>query len=205
MTESIFDERARKWDTPGRIKLAASVATAIRSSVKLDTTMTLLDFGAGTGLLSLDLRRDVKSIIAVDESSEMLSLLREKAAGDPEVKIIPGDYRQGALEGVAAHVVVSSMVLHHVADYAGLLKVLAPLILHGGIIAMADLEPEDGTFHEDNSGVYHFGFSREEMMTALTEAGFREITYKRAMSIPREQKDGSVKAYGVFLTTAKKL
>ncbi len=204
MTESIFNDRARQWDTPGRIKLAASVAAAVRISINLTPDMTLMDFGAGTGLLSLELMKDVKKVIALDNASEMLQVLGEKRLDDSNVSIIDGDYRSGILEGLEYHVAVSSMALHHVEDYAGLIEKLASRLLPGGILGIADLEKEDGNFHSDNTGVHHFGFSREELEAVYKSAGLVDISFVHAAAIPREQADGSIKPYNVFLATGRK-
>ena len=49
-----FDRVAAEWDSnPDRVALAGAVAKAIRKAVPLRADMCTLDFGAGTGLLTL--------------------------------------------------------------------------------------------------------------------------------------------------------
>lgn len=49
-----FNRAALTWDAnPGRMKMAADIGTAITARVELTPTMRVLDFGCGTGLLSL--------------------------------------------------------------------------------------------------------------------------------------------------------
>ena len=51
-----FDRVAAEWDaSPTRVALARAVVEAIRAAVPLDAEMRALDFGAGTGLVTLGL------------------------------------------------------------------------------------------------------------------------------------------------------
>ena len=40
------------------------------------------------------------------------------------------------------------MVMHHVADVAGLVRSMTQQLATGGYVALADLDVEDGTFHD---------------------------------------------------------
>jgi precorrin-6B methylase 2 len=52
-----FDKEAAAWDEqPARVQLAGDVAAAIVRQVTLRTDMDVLDFGCGTGLLTLQWR-----------------------------------------------------------------------------------------------------------------------------------------------------
>jgi len=74
-----FDRLAAEWDAnPGRVAIAKAVTAAIRNAVTLRPDMVAMDFGAGTGLVTLGLLSDVGSLTAVDASGEMLRLLDEK-------------------------------------------------------------------------------------------------------------------------------
>jgi precorrin-6B methylase 2 len=51
-----FDRLAAEWDAnPGRVALTQAVVAAIRNAVPLRPDMRALDFGAGTGLVTLGL------------------------------------------------------------------------------------------------------------------------------------------------------
>lgn len=204
MTKSLFDQHAAGWDTPGRTALAGAVASEIRKNISLNDSMTLLDFGAGTGLLSLDLLDDGGKVIALDESAEMLAFLLEKAGDRKGIETVTGDYREVALDGIHVDGIVSSMVLHHVEDTEELLKKLAGFLSPGGFIALADLEEEDGGFHKDNSGVHHRGFNREKLEKLLSKSGFADIAFHRVTEVTRTREDGSDKTYGIFLATGVK-
>lgn len=72
-----------------------------------------------------------------------------------------------------------------------------------GVLAFADLDAEDGTFHNDNTGVFHFGFDRKELNTILQKTGFREVRDTTAASIIKEGAGGA-REYTVFLIIGRK-
>jgi ubiquinone/menaquinone biosynthesis C-methylase UbiE len=78
-----FDKEATKWDEkPARVKLARDIGDAILRQVKLRPDMDVLDFGCGTGLVSLRVAPLVRSVTGADSSSGMLEVFREKADRD---------------------------------------------------------------------------------------------------------------------------
>jgi trans-aconitate methyltransferase len=102
------------------------------------------------------------------------------------------------------HLLVSSMTLHHVQDTEALLKLWFDLLLPGGLLAAADLDTEDGSFHGDNTGVLHLGFERTHMQALLEETGFREVRATTATSMEREIAGGREREFSMFLITGKK-
>jgi hypothetical protein len=66
------------------------------------------------------------------------------------------------------------MVLHHVPYTIELFKIWQEMLLPGGQLCLADLDTEDGSFHSDKTGVFHFGFNREHLKLLLHSAGFSE-------------------------------
>ena len=74
-----FDKEAAAWDeNPGRVRLANDVANAIIREVGPSREMDVLDFGCGTGLVTLRLQPLVKSITGADSSKGMLAVLDDK-------------------------------------------------------------------------------------------------------------------------------
>lgn len=95
--------------------------------------------------------------------------------------------------------VISSMTMHHVEDVEALFVKFYALLHEDGIIAIADLDKEDGSFHSVDTGVYHQGFERDVIANAARQAGFREVAVVDASVIQKEQG-----VYPVFLLTGKK-
>jgi predicted TPR repeat methyltransferase len=62
-----FDQAAATWDEqPRRVKLAQAVAEDIGRQIHLSRDIDVLDFGCGTGLLTLALQPLVRSITGAD-------------------------------------------------------------------------------------------------------------------------------------------
>ena len=78
-----FDDRAATWDDPAKIERAQVIAEAISSAIDLDGTQRLLEYGAGTGLVTQALRSKVGPVTLVDTSEGMREVMRAKiAAGE---------------------------------------------------------------------------------------------------------------------------
>ncbi len=202
-----FDKEAAAWDeNPGRVKLANDVVDAIIREVRPSSAMDALDYGCGTGLVTLRLQPLVRTIIGADSSSGMLGMLQAKTVRQhlTNVQTRLLDLEQGgAVEG-KFHLVVSSMTLHHVQDTARLFKQWHELLLPGGVLAVADLDTEDGSFHGDNTGVRHLGFDRQYLGGLLRNAGFTSIRDTTAATMKREVAGGGSRSFPVFLIIAVK-
>jgi predicted TPR repeat methyltransferase len=168
--------------------------------VPLSRELNVLDYGCGTGLVTLELGPQVGSITGADTSPGMLDTLAGKAnaLGIP-VRLVPLDAVGNGDLGGPYDLVVSSMTLHHVSDMPALFVRLMQHLNPGGWVALADLDEEDGSFHGDMAGVHHQGFPRKQVMDWLEDAGFGRIQIETATVT---QKDG--KDYSVFLATARK-
>ena len=167
-----FEKEAAVWDEePRRVKLANDVAAAIIREIKPTRDLDALDFGCGTGLVTLRLQPLVRSITGVDSSPGMLAVFRDKVQKQGLTNVHPQlvDLEQGGRVAGRFHLLVSSMTMHHVEDTAALLREWFELLLPGGRLAVADLDTEDGSFHSDHRGVYHCGFGRQRPAGAAGE------------------------------------
>ena len=202
-----FNKEAAQWDAnPGRVKLANEVADAIIREIVPAGDMDVLDFGCGTGLVTLRLQPLVKTIRGVDSSQGMLDVLQDKirTQGLRNVEVRFVDFDKGdRIEG-RFHLLVSSMTLHHVPDTAALFKQWHDLLLPGGRLCFADLDAEDGSFHGDNTGVFHLGFDRAHLKSLLLAAGFRDIRDTTATTMMRDVEGKGKREFPVFLIAAQK-
>jgi ubiquinone/menaquinone biosynthesis C-methylase UbiE len=202
-----FDKEAAQWDAkPERVKLANEVADAIIKEAAPSRHMDALDFGCGTGLVTLRLQPLVRTILGVDSSAGMLGVLEGKirAQGIVNARTRFVDFEKGGRIEGGFNLLVSSMTLHHVPDTAGLFKQWNELLLPGGLLCCADLDAEDGSFHGDNTGVFHTGFDRGHLKKLLVSAGFRDVRDATATTMIKEIEGKGKKEFSVFLIVAKK-
>lgn len=203
---SVFDDLAADWDgNPQRVRLAGDVVRAVIATARPDAGTDALDFGCGTGLVTLGLQPLVRSITGVDSSAGMLAGLEAKAAARGlanvawrHVDVDAGDAIPGRY-----HLVVCSMALHHVQGVPAALAAWRAVLLPGGQVCVADLDPEDGSFHGDMAGVHHRGFDRGWLGDRLGEAGFTAATFTTVSAVERPAADGGVRRFPVFLVHAR--
>lgn len=194
----LFKEKAQDWDANQMIRaLSSGIGAAILAHVPLDDTMHVMDFGAGTGLITSQIAHRVEKVTAVDVSQAMLDKLMAKEALQGKVTSICRDIPAQPL-ATRFDLIVSAMAMHHVQDTDKLVACFAEHLKPGGKIALADLDEEDGSFHPaDIEGVFHTGFNREAFRSLLSSHDFKDISFMTAHTI---NKDG--KLYPVFLVLA---
>lgn len=74
-----FDEKAKTWDDdPAKVHRARVVAEAIRSAVPLGSSTRLLEYGAGTGMVSQTLADHVGPITLAEPSAGMRAVMVEE-------------------------------------------------------------------------------------------------------------------------------
>ncbi|MFA5501406.1 MAG: class I SAM-dependent methyltransferase [Sulfurovaceae bacterium] len=197
----LFAHKSKNWDMNSvRVRNAKEISDVILNNIDIDSSMEIVDFGAGTGLLSFFIAQHVSKIIAIDNSPSMLEEFRAKQSEFAcKADIIKADIMDDDLK-LNVDGVISSMTMHHIEDIEALFLKLFNMLNKGGFIAIADLDSEDGTFHSDNKGVYHYGFDREKLTNIAQKAGFENINFETANIIEKPHAN-----FSVFAMTAQKV
>lgn len=198
MSNDFFKNKAASYEQDSnRVANVHTIADSIVARVKLNPDMHLMDFGAGTGLLLGQIAPHVAKITAVDISPSMTEQLRKKQANLAcEVEVLEMDLTTETLD-TKFDGIISSMTMHHIEDVKAMFIKMHALVKPGGFIAIADLETEDGSFHTEDTGVFHFGFKGDALVELATEAGFKDAEVGLASTINRPAMD-----YPVLLWTA---
>lgn len=198
---SEFDARAREWDKDKiHMDRSISIAAELEKMIPLNPSMKALEYGAGTGILSFLLKDRFSQITLMDSSQEMIKVCVEKTEYFKTNHIQPiwfdlehKDYDD------RFDIIYNQMVLHHVNDYEAIIYTFHTMLNPGGYLAIADLYPEDGSFHGPDVKV-HLGFDPEKLTEIFRNAGFKNIEYKTCFEVKRE----SGLKYPVFLLVAQK-
>ena len=196
----LFNEKSKDWDANEMRKmLSSAIGSSIIEQVSLHDQMSVMDFGAGTGLISSQVAPLVKKIVAVDISEAMLNKLVSKPELQGKVEIVCQDIIDKPI-AEKFDLIMSAMAMHHVKDTPRLIQRFSEHLRPEAFIALADLDKEDGSFHpEDTEGVFHLGFKRNELQIILEKYGFREIQFITVHTVSKEEKK-----YPIFLVTATK-
>jgi len=198
---SEFDARAREWDKDKmHMDRSLAIAAGLDEMIPLEPSMKALEYGAGTGILSFLLKNRFSEITLMDNSTEMIKVCVEKTDYHKTNHILPicFDLEHKDYDG-HFDVIYNQMVLHHVVDYESIVGTFYSMLNPGGYLAIADLYPEDGSFHGPDVQV-HLGFDPEKLAEILKQIGFKNINYKTCFEVKRE----SGLKYPVFLLVANK-
>ncbi len=206
MTANFFDEKAREWDQrPRDLEMASIFADRIRQQVPLSTTMDLLEFGCGTGQVSLLLSPSVRRIHLVDTSPGMLKVLQEKIRDRDitNMELLCGEIFDLPLPEGRFDLIYTLMALHHVPTISPLLLHFKRLLKKGGRLCIGDLEPEDGLFHEAVIEVHH-GFAIPELSLLVEQSGFSVTAADRMYLLRKPDRNGQLRDYPLFFLAARK-
>jgi len=202
-----FDQVALHWDEdPGKVKVANDIANAIIKEIDLTSGMDVLDFGCGTGLVTLRIQPLVHMVTGIDSSQKMLDVLNTKIEklGVRTVKLQRLNLEEGDVLTEKYHLVVSSMALHHIKEIRPLLDQFYGSLITPGCLCIADLDSDGGQFHENKQGVFHAGFNRDEMRKSFTEAGFYNVQGRTVTEIVKPVAAGVKHKFTAFIMTGWK-
>ena len=205
MTMSDFDARAATWDDdPAKVERAQAIADAIVRSVPLAGAMHAIEYGCGTGLLSFMLRPRLGEITLVDVSDGMLAVAAGKiaAANDASMRTVKLDLLVDPMPATRYDIIYSAMTLHHVPDTDAILRRFHALLAANGLLCIADLDTEDGSFHGAGFDG-HLGFDRARLGAQARAAGFATVEFSTAHEIEKRV-DSRSRQYPVFLMVARK-
>lgn len=195
-----FDEAAATWDEDeAKVARARVVAEVLAEAVALEPTTRLLEYGAGTGLVTQALGDAVGPVTLADASAGMRSVMNGKVAAGT----LPGGARVWDLDlarddapDERFDLVVTVLTLHHIPELDRVLTGFADLLADGGHLAVVDLEEEDGSFHGEGFAGHH-GFARTDLQARLEAAGLVDVGFRPCHHIERESG-----TYPMFLATA---
>ena len=202
-----FDLKAAGWDlNPMHIERAEAVAKLIGKRIELKKSMKALEFGAGTGLTSFLLNDSLGEITMMDNSVEMVRIMDEKIRKSDSTNLKPllFDLENNDWEGEKFNLIIAQMVLHHVNDIENLTSRFHDMLSDDGHLAIADLYPEDGSFHGQGFNG-HLGFDPEVLSRMVQKYGFGNASFEKCFVINKKISENENKQFDVFLLIAKKM
>ena len=162
-----FNHKAETFDSPKNIFLANLVCQAVEKQIDLLSDKEILDFGGGTGLLTLPLAKQAKSVTLVDISEKMLEQARLKAEQQDikNIQFLEQDLLKNPMEQEIDLIVVSR-VLHHMPDLDEALSLFHQHLKEDGQLLLADFTKTEANHH---------GFDLAELEKQLIEHGFSSV------------------------------
>ena len=175
MNEEIFNEIAKRYDNEERRHLAGVILNELKQHLGDTEGKVLLDYGAGTGLLGLELADSFQKVHLADVSSEMVKVLNEKIelgntenAEAHEMNLLESD------TVIKADVIIMSLVLLHVKDHQKLIQKLYDALADGGEIYIVDFDKNPEVTHPKVTN----GFTHGNLKEMMGNAGFKNVKVK---------------------------
>ena len=162
--EHHFNHKAESFDSPKNIFIADLIRQEVEKQIVDFSDKRILDFGGGTGLVTLSLAAQSKSVMLVDISDKMLDQARlkvEKQAID-NVYLLQQDLLTNPLNQLF-DIIVVSRVLHHMPNVEKTLAMFRNHLVEDGQLFIADFVKTD---------VNHHGFHLDELEENLSQNGF---------------------------------
>jgi tRNA (cmo5U34)-methyltransferase len=201
-----FDLKAAGWDqNPMHWDRSVAIVNELLKRVPVSKEMSALEYGAGTGITSFLLKDHLIEITMMDSSEEMVKIMNEKIrkSGAGNLQTLLFDLEKNNWNGNMFDLILTQMVLHHITDVEGIIKKLYLMLNPGGIIAIADLFSEDGSFHGTGfSG--HNGFEPVSFKNLIKRSGFGIVSFQKCFVINKKITESESRDFDVFLLTAKK-
>ena len=162
-----FNHKAETFDSPKNIFLANLVCQAVEQQLDLPSDKEILDFGGGTGLLTLPLAKQAKSVTLVDISEKMLGQARLKAERQEikNIQFLEQDLLENPLKQEFDLIVVCR-VLHHMPDLDAALSLFHQHLREDGQLLLADFTKTEANHH---------GFELAELENKLIQHGFSSV------------------------------
>ena len=173
MAERYFAAHAQEWDAIRSLHLPeAEVERAMLALLRDAPLGTMLDIGTGTGRMVELFGAAAQSVIAIDNSPEMLRLARAKLLESEAVNgsnlVQKTELKQGDFNNLPlTNGTVDSVILHQVLHYAqhpeAVLAEVSRVLKSAGIVLIADFAAHDREDLRTEHAHARLGFSDDSM------------------------------------------
>jgi ubiquinone/menaquinone biosynthesis C-methylase UbiE/DNA-binding transcriptional ArsR family regulator len=170
-----FARHAEEWDTIRNLHSPDGRVEAALAEALGDAPLgNLLDVGTGTGRIAELFAPRATRVSAFDKSPEMLRIARARLQHLPHdsVDFVQGDFTALPFAEAAFDTVLFHQVLHYAQQPEKVLAEAARVAKPGARIAIVDFAAHDREELRTQHAHARLGFSDEQMLALLTEAGF---------------------------------
>ena len=198
---------AEEFDTQYRIDRAQIIANTIKKELNLPEMKNVMEFGCGTGLITLNLLDSLQAITLVDSSKGMLTVLKDKINKINSNKKISiyNDINSYELLIESFDFIYSSMVLHHISNIPKYSNRFFQLIKKNGFLCIIDLSPVDKMVRKNEIDfIGSNGFDSNDLSIEIQKHGFIELVNREIYSNSKIIEDKEIK-YSLFMLILQKI
>ncbi|MVX66347.1 methyltransferase domain-containing protein [Clostridium chromiireducens] len=175
-SKEYFDKVASNWDNMRTDFFSDEVRQIAYKTADIEEGKIAADIGAGTGFITEGLIKNNLKVIAIDQSIEMLNLLKDKFSFYKDLKCNQGVGENIPIEDNSVDYVFANMFLHHVENPIIVLKEMYRILKHGGKLVITDLDKHNYEFLKAEQYDVWMGFDRNKIIEWFKDAGLENVT-----------------------------
>jgi ubiquinone/menaquinone biosynthesis C-methylase UbiE len=169
-----FNVIAGQWDSMRREFFSESVREKAYRAANTKTGQSAADIGAGTGFITEGLLGQGLSVIAVDQSPEMLEQLSKKFPNS-NLNCREGTAEHLPVEDHSVDKVFANMFLHHVEEPLTAIREMVRILKPGGQLIITDIETHLHEFLRTEQHDRWLGFDLQKVSEWFDQAGLEDV------------------------------
>ncbi|OPJ55023.1 class I SAM-dependent methyltransferase [Clostridium chromiireducens] len=175
-SKDYFDKVASNWDNMRTDFFLDEVRLVAYNTANIEEGKIAADVGAGTGFITEGLIKNNLKVIAIDQSEEMLNLLKDKFSYYKDLKCVQGIGENIPINDNSVDYVFANMFLHHVENPVIVLKEMYRILKSGGKLVITDLDEHNYEFLKTEQFDVWMGFDRNKILEWFKDAGLENVT-----------------------------
>ncbi|RMF59132.1 MAG: class I SAM-dependent methyltransferase [Calditrichaeota bacterium] len=175
-SKSYFEEVAGQWDQMSKEFFSDAVREKAFEVAGIEKGKVAADLGAGTGFITEGLISAGLQVIAVDQSEQMLEVMKQKFSGVEGIDYRMGDAEALPLDDQSVDYVFANMYLHHVEEPITAIREMVRILKPGGKVVITDLDEHNHEFLRTEQHDRWLGFKHEDIRNWLEAAGLSDVT-----------------------------
>ncbi|UCH14107.1 MAG: methyltransferase domain-containing protein [Bacteroidales bacterium] len=174
-SKKYFSNVAHQWDEMRKSFFSEQVRDKIYSIANPARGDVVADIGAGTGYLTEGLINKGIPVIAVDQSEEMLDVMKRKFSGCDLIDYRVGESSALPIDNESVNYAFANMYLHHVKIPVKAIKEIYRILKPGGRLIITDLDEHNFEFLRNEHNDQWMGFKRDDIKKWFFESGFKGV------------------------------
>ena len=138
---SWYDSVALAYDRT-RPRYPAAILTAMQQVVKLQSVKSVLEIGAGPGIVTLELAKLGANIVSLEPSKSALAIAQNKCAGYSNVEVVNATFEDWDLANKKFDVVLAATSFHWVTPEVRYVKTASALKKNGCLVLLWNTPPQ---------------------------------------------------------------
>ena len=176
-SKDYFNNVSSEWDAMRQGFFPEEVRTKTLAEAEIVPDTLAIDLGAGTGFITEVLLKAGVSVIAIDQSEEMLKVLERKFSS-PWLQCRAGEGEALPVEEGVADYLFANMYLHHTENPRAAIREAARSLKEWGRLVITDLDEHNFEFLVTEQHDQWMGFDRSDVKNWFLEAGLKKVSVK---------------------------